>query len=126
MQSATLYLPPQLSTRFVPIWRRNLLVWRKLAIASILGNIAAAVVDPINLASMAVGVPEAAGVLGTFLRVGAISGGSQFAISSLTAPLRREVGLPVDILRETEYASPGGGVVGGSVATVASMWRSGR
>ncbi len=40
MQSATLYLPPRLSTRFVPVWRRNLLVWRKLAIASILGNIA--------------------------------------------------------------------------------------
>lgn len=31
---------PQLSVRFVPVWRRNLLVWRKLAIASILGNIA--------------------------------------------------------------------------------------
>jgi lipooligosaccharide transport system permease protein len=26
--------------RFVPVWRRNLLVWRKLAFASILGNIA--------------------------------------------------------------------------------------
>ena len=31
---------PALSTRFVPVWRRNLLVWRKLAIASVLGNIA--------------------------------------------------------------------------------------
>jgi lipooligosaccharide transport system permease protein len=31
---------PQLSARFVPVWRRNLLVWRKLAAASILGNIA--------------------------------------------------------------------------------------
>jgi lipooligosaccharide transport system permease protein len=31
---------PQLSVRFVPVWRRNLLVWRKLAIASVLGNIA--------------------------------------------------------------------------------------
>src|SRR6478752_2065184 len=31
---------PRLSIRFVPVWRRNLLVWRKLAIASILGNIA--------------------------------------------------------------------------------------
>jgi lipooligosaccharide transport system permease protein len=26
--------------RFVPVWRRNLLVWRKLAVASVLGNIA--------------------------------------------------------------------------------------
>jgi len=31
---------PQLSTRWIPVWRRNLLVWRKLAIASVLGNIA--------------------------------------------------------------------------------------
>jgi hypothetical protein len=31
---------PSLSPRFVPVWRRNLLVWRKLAIASVLGNIA--------------------------------------------------------------------------------------
>ena len=31
---------PPLSARFVPVWRRNLLVWSKLAIASMLGNIA--------------------------------------------------------------------------------------
>ena len=31
---------PSFSLRFLPVWRRNLLVWRKLAIASILGNIA--------------------------------------------------------------------------------------
>jgi lipooligosaccharide transport system permease protein len=32
--------PPSLSLRFVPIWRRNFLVWKKLAIPSILGNLA--------------------------------------------------------------------------------------
>ena len=26
--------------RFIPVWRRNLLVWRKLAVPSILGNLA--------------------------------------------------------------------------------------
>jgi len=31
---------PRPSLRFIPVWRRNLLVWRKLAIASVLGNIA--------------------------------------------------------------------------------------
>lgn len=31
---------PQLSRRFFPIWQRNALVWRKLAVASVLGNIA--------------------------------------------------------------------------------------
>ena len=31
---------PTLSARFLPVWRRNFLVWRKLAIASVIGNIA--------------------------------------------------------------------------------------
>jgi lipooligosaccharide transport system permease protein len=36
---ATLHLP-QLSLRFIHVWRRNRLVWRKLAIPSMLGNLA--------------------------------------------------------------------------------------
>jgi lipooligosaccharide transport system permease protein len=32
--------PPSFSARFYPVWQRNLLVWRKLAVASVLGNIA--------------------------------------------------------------------------------------
>ncbi|NEX61485.1 ABC transporter permease [Noviherbaspirillum galbum] len=32
--------PPRFSRRFFPIWRRNFLVWKKLAVASVLGNIA--------------------------------------------------------------------------------------
>ncbi len=39
MSAATFRLP-SFSPRFVPVWRRNLLVWRKLAIASVIGNIA--------------------------------------------------------------------------------------
>ena len=31
---------PHVSRRFIPVWRRNFLVWKKLAGASILGNIA--------------------------------------------------------------------------------------
>jgi lipooligosaccharide transport system permease protein len=38
--AARLFVPPQLSLRFVPVWRRNFLVWRKLTIPSILGNLA--------------------------------------------------------------------------------------
>lgn len=38
--AAKLLAPPALSMRFAPVWRRNLLVWKKLAIASVLGNIA--------------------------------------------------------------------------------------
>lgn len=36
----TRYAPPEFSMRFLPIWRRNFLVWKKLALASVLGNIA--------------------------------------------------------------------------------------
>ncbi len=34
------FAPPRLSLRAVAVWRRNFLVWRKLAIPSILGNLA--------------------------------------------------------------------------------------
>ncbi len=34
------YALPGFSLRFFPVWRRNFLVWKKLAVASILGNIA--------------------------------------------------------------------------------------
>src|SRR6266568_5296517 len=58
-----IFAPPSMSLRFVPVWRRNLLVWRKLAIPSILGNLA----DPLiyvlglgyGLGSM---LPEVGGV----------------------------------------------------------------
>ncbi len=33
------YAPPAISPRLVPVWRRNLLVWRKLAVPSMLGNL---------------------------------------------------------------------------------------
>lgn len=36
----TIYARPEFSMRFLPIWRRNFLVWKKLAVASVLGNIA--------------------------------------------------------------------------------------
>jgi len=34
------FAPPRLSLRFIPVWRRNFLVWKKLAGSSILGNLA--------------------------------------------------------------------------------------
>ena len=42
MQSTwrSLFKPPQISLRWQPVFRRNLLVWRKLAIPSLVGNIA--------------------------------------------------------------------------------------
>ncbi len=34
------FAPPRFSLRFVPVWRRNFLVWKKLALPSVLGNLA--------------------------------------------------------------------------------------
>ena len=40
MTSLSLWQRPQLSSRFVSVWQRNFLVWRKLALPSVLGNLA--------------------------------------------------------------------------------------
>src|SRR5215210_2636587 len=40
MGHAKLFSSPRLSVRFTQVWRRNFLVWRKLAIPSMLGNLA--------------------------------------------------------------------------------------
>ncbi|HRP77067.1 MAG TPA: ABC transporter permease [Rhodocyclaceae bacterium] len=66
--------PPRLSLRFVPVWQRHFLVWRKLALPSVLGNLA----DPmIYLFGLGFGigmlVPEVAGVpYITFLAAGMV------------------------------------------------------
>lgn len=39
----TIFAPPQFSRRFIPIWRRNFMVWKKMAGSAILGNLA----DPV-------------------------------------------------------------------------------
>ena len=40
MNTTALFRAPEISLRWTAVWRRNQLVWRKLAIASVLGNIA--------------------------------------------------------------------------------------
>jgi len=63
MTTTTLLQPPQFSLRWTAVWRRNQLVWRKLALASLLSNIA----DPL-LYMLALGygigafVPEVGGM----------------------------------------------------------------
>ena len=59
MLSASLLRTPELSLRWIPVWRRNLLVWRKLALASVLGNIA----DPNSRVSQEKLNPRTYGVL---------------------------------------------------------------
>ena len=40
IRPASLFAPPRISGRWLPVFRRNLLVWRKLAMPSLVGNIA--------------------------------------------------------------------------------------
>ena len=40
MEAVAHFAPPSLSWRAIAVWRRNFMVWRKLAIPSILGNLA--------------------------------------------------------------------------------------
>src|ERR1700682_4378318 len=40
MNSARLFAPPAMSLRWTAVWLRNWLVWKRLAIPSILGNLA--------------------------------------------------------------------------------------
>lgn len=55
--------PPLLSLRFVPVWRRNFLVWRKLALPSVLGNLADPVIYLFGLGfGIGMLVPEIGGV----------------------------------------------------------------
>ena len=54
---------PQLSRRFIPVWQRNFLVWRKLALPSVLGNLADPVIYLFGLGfGIGMLVPEVGGV----------------------------------------------------------------
>jgi len=77
------FRPPRLSWRFMHVWRRNLLVWRKLAVPSILGNLA----DPmITLFAFGYGLgallPEVGGgPYIVFLAAGTIASSTMYAAS---------------------------------------------
>lgn len=57
------FRPPRISSRFIPVWQRNFLVWRKLALPSVLGNLADPVIYLFGL-GLGIGllVPEVGGV----------------------------------------------------------------
>jgi lipooligosaccharide transport system permease protein len=60
---STLLRPPELSRSWTAVWRRNQLVWRKLAFASVLGNIADPLLYMVALGfGIGVFVPEVGGM----------------------------------------------------------------
>ena len=57
------FAPPRLSLRLVAVWRRNFLVWKKLALPSIVGNLADPVIYMLGLGyGLGLLVPEVEGV----------------------------------------------------------------
>jgi lipooligosaccharide transport system permease protein len=82
MSYASILRPPQLSARFIPVWRRNLLVWRKLAIASVLGNIA----DPLlYMLALGYGIGSMVGEVGGMSYVAFIGTGMVCQSAMFTA-----------------------------------------
>jgi lipooligosaccharide transport system permease protein len=69
------FTPPRPSLRFVPVWRRNFLVWRKLAIPSMLGNLADPMLYMLGLGfGLGALLPDVAGVpYLTFLAAGTVA-----------------------------------------------------
>ena len=66
---------PRLSLRFIPVWRRNYMVWKKLAIPSILGNLADPMLYMLGLGYGLGGLlPQVSGVpYITFLAAGTVA-----------------------------------------------------
>ena len=66
---------PRLSLRFIPVWQRNFLVWKKLAIPSMLGNLADPMLYMLGLGyGLGALLPNVAGVpYITFLAAGTVA-----------------------------------------------------
>jgi lipooligosaccharide transport system permease protein len=75
MIQSGLFKVPVLSLRFLPVWRRNFLVWRKLAVPSLLGNLADPMLYMLGLGyGLGTLLPEVGGVpYITFLASGTVA-----------------------------------------------------
>jgi len=61
--NSTMLALPRVSPRFIPVWRRNQLVWQKLAIPSMLGNLADPMIYMLGLGyGLGALLPEVKGV----------------------------------------------------------------
>jgi lipooligosaccharide transport system permease protein len=83
MTPLALFRPPEISLRWTAVWHRNRLVWRKLAIASVLGNIA----DPLfYMVALGFGIGSFVGEVGgmkyiVFLGTGMVCQSAMFTAS---------------------------------------------
>ncbi|MFP5515950.1 MAG: hypothetical protein ACLGJC_23060 [Alphaproteobacteria bacterium] len=94
-----------------------------------LGSVAGAMTDPLNIASMFFGAGAASGILRTAAVEAGIAAGSQAVIEAGTAPFKQQVdpqyGL-ADALENVAGAAAGGAVIGGSLKALGrgiDWWR---
>ncbi len=96
-----------------------------------LGSIAGAMTDPLNIASMFMGAGAASGILRTAAVEAGIAAGSQAVIEASTAPFKQQVdpkyGL-TDALENVAGAAAGGAIIGGGLKAVGRgiEWLRGR
>src|ERR671920_1146103 len=83
MRYAKLFAAPALSLRCVHVWRRNFLVWRKLAIPSMLGNLADPMLYMLGLGyGLGAMLPEVGGMpYITFLAAGTVCSSTMMSAS---------------------------------------------
>ena len=86
----------------MPVWRRNLLVWRKLAIASVLGNIA----DPLlYMLALGYGIGALVGEVGGMSYVAFIGTGMVCQSAMFTSSFEGDV---LGVLADARAAHVGG------------------
>jgi len=91
------------------------------------GTMAAVMVDPINIATMAWGAPAAAGILRTAMIEAGIAAASEAGIQAMVAPQKKELGIEVSLgesATNVALAAAGGGVLGGGIKALAKGARA--
>jgi hypothetical protein len=90
------------------------------SVAGTLGGLAAAIRDPLNIATMPLGAGRVAGgvalrIAKTALVEGVVGAGTQLAVDAYAAPYRVEIGLPADVGGNVLMGFLGGAIIGGGI-----------
>jgi hypothetical protein len=90
------------------------------SVAGTIGGLAAAIRDPLNIATLPLGAGRVAGgvalrIAKTALIEGVVGAGTQLAVDAYAAPYRVEIGLPADVGGNVMMGFLGGAIIGGGL-----------
>jgi len=94
-------------------------------VGGVVGSIAGAITDPLNLLSMGFGASASAGVIRTALTEAAVGGLSEAVIQGATLERKQRIDPSFgadDALGEVAAAAAGGAILGGGLKGLASLW----